>query len=215
MAARLWLLEGLPGTGKTTAAERLCELCNSAGLPARWWLEEAKDHPVTPAELRRRAAETDFADLCVSAFHGFVRREAGVLILEGSSFQSTVRFMFADGWPVERIQDYLNRLSITISPACPRLLVFRAVDVRRHFADFVAPVRGPEWVRKLVAYVERTPIATANSWSSFDGLVRFWADYQHLVLELASELNCPLQVIDGWSGGGQSEAPEVLPFFRG
>lgn len=214
MAARLWLLEGLPGTGKTTAAERLCDLCEASGTPARWWLEEARDHPATPASLRRRADAPDFGEVCALAFRDFVEREPGVLILEGSAFQSVVRFMFANGWPARRIRDYLANWSAAVSDARPRLLIFAVTDPYRHFEDLVVNVRGPTWIARLTAYVEQTPIAAANDWSGFDGFVRFWAGYQQLVLELAGELKCPSRVVEGWPQSRRFDAFEALDFFE-
>lgn len=38
-------LEGIPGTGKTTASQRLCELLTSRGVDAFWPLEEAMSGP--------------------------------------------------------------------------------------------------------------------------------------------------------------------------
>ena len=39
--------EGIAGSGKSTASERLCDILKSKGVDAAWWLEESADHPVT------------------------------------------------------------------------------------------------------------------------------------------------------------------------
>lgn len=71
--ARLILLEGIPGSGKTTLTSRLCALLREAGTPRAAWLEGQSDHPV---ELEHHACLTqeEYAALCAE-FPG----EAGAL----------------------------------------------------------------------------------------------------------------------------------------
>lgn len=211
--ARLWLLEGLPGAGKTSAARRLAEMCDDLRLPARWWPEEAKDHPATPSALRRRSADPDFADLCVLSFAELVHREDGVLILEGSAFQSTVRFMFANGWREPCLGAYLAKWASVVTAAQPRILLFRVDDVPGHFEQVVA-TRGQPWIGKLVAYVERTPIALANDWRGFQGFLRFWDAYQRLILDLAVEVKCPVLELQGWREGRGFAADDAFAFLN-
>lgn len=215
MSARLWLLEGLPGSGKTTAARRLHARCTGRGLPARWWLEEARDHPVLPADLRRRSADAAYDDLCLSAFKAFVARESGVLILEGSAFQSAVRFMFANDWSPVRIGDYLVAWQAAVAAAAPRLILFHVRDPRTHFTRLVEQVRGPEWLAKVTAYVERTPVARARGWAGPEGFLAFWSAYQDLCLEHAATLEFPIQIFEPWSETAAFDADGALAFLTG
>lgn len=61
--ARLILLEGIPGSGKTTLTSRLCALLREAGTPCAAWLEGQSGHPV---ELEHHACLTqeEYAALC-------------------------------------------------------------------------------------------------------------------------------------------------------
>jgi len=213
MGTRLWLVEGIPGSGKSAAAERLCELATSQGVTARWWLEEDKNHPVLPATLRRRSAEAQFPDLCVAAFASFLREEEGVLILEGSAFQSTVRFMFANGMGVPRMQAYLDRWAEVVAPADPRLLVLRADDPGAHYAEFVAERRGSAWMEKVSAYVEQTPIAQANGWTGLAGFISFWERYQEVCATVCTELPWPVMVMPSWSQSREFDEGAALSFF--
>ena len=89
-------IEGIPGSGKSTASERLCELLQSKGIDAAWWLEESADHPIMPKELRAQSAERNFPDICLDAWGTFVASSTKVAVLDGYLFQNTVRFLFAN-----------------------------------------------------------------------------------------------------------------------
>ena len=213
MSGRLWLVDGVPGSGKSTAAERLCKLATSQGVAARWWLEEDKHHPVLPATLRRRSAEAQFPDLCVEAFASFLREEEGVLILEGSAFQSTIRFMFAHGMGVPRMQAYLDRWAGVVAAADPRLLVLRVDNPGAHYAEFVVERRGSTWIEKVSAYVEQTPVAQANGWTGLAGLISFWERYQEVCAAVSSALPWPVMVMPAWSQSREFDEGAALSFF--
>jgi hypothetical protein len=211
---QLWLIEGLPGSGKTSAAERLNALCAMDGLSSRWWLEESKDHPVLPAVLRKKAKEPGFSDLCVQAFRDFIRTETGVLILEGSAFQNSIRFMFANARSEAEISDYLAAWADAVCAVRPRLLMFEVRAPEDHYANFLAARRGAAWMEKLIAYVESTPVAEQCGWRGFDGFVQFWADYQQLCLACAKALPWPVKFLPAWPEVGAFDDETAYRFFR-
>lgn len=211
--SRLWLIEGVPGAGKSFLAERLALMAKALGLEARWWLEEDRDHPVLPARLRKLASAADFPERCVDAFGEFVRREPGVLILDGAAFQSTVRFLFANNCSDERIRDYLTAWARVVQPANPRLVLIQVRDPFAHYAEVVCPQRGDAWRDKLVAYVERTPIARGMGWRGFAGFVQFWAAYQDLCLRCAADLPVPVNIVSAWPESGQFDEAATVEFF--
>ena len=211
---QLWLIEGLPGSGKTSAAERLNSLSRAEGLPSRWWLEEAKDHPVLPAALRKKANEPAFAQLCIQAFQDFIGLETGILILEGSAFQNSIRFMFANARSEAEIWDYVAAWAEAVSVARPRLLMFELKAPEAHYTEFVAARRGAAWMEKLIAYVEATPAAQQRRWRGLDGFLHFWTDYQRICLTCARKLPWPVLFLPAWSEAGTFDDEAAFRFFR-
>lgn len=212
MTTNLWLIEGIPGAGKTSLAKSLAEQQSSKGLPTRWWLEEDRNHPVFPAALRKQSAASDFPDLCLKAFARFIAAEDGDLILEGSAFQSTVRFMFANARAASEIDDYVDRWCRVVEPAHTRLVYLTIGKPRLHY-EGLDRVRGADWTRKLIAYVERTPVARSMGWSGFAGFVAFWETYQDLCLHLLDRMTIPVLHLSAKLGGPEHLRQAALSHF--
>ena len=172
------LVEGIPGTGKTTAAKALVAGFERAGVGARWYLEEDHGHPVMPRPLLKQWREADFGARCAASFERFARSipPDQTEVLEGTAFQSTARFLWAADRD-EEIPGYLDGLARALEPVRPALLHLRPRDRARYFREFVLPTRGPEWTAKLVTYVEGTARAKRLGWRGSEGLVEFWARY--------------------------------------
>jgi len=176
--ARCLLIEGIPGTGKTTAAEFAAAWLVARGVPARWHLEEDHAHPVVPRPLLVRWREPGFIARCSASLARFAAAipEGSVEILEGTAFQSTARFLWAANRDDE-IPAWLDGLARALDPVSPALLHLRPADREAWLREFVLPRRGPAWEAKLVAYVEGTRRAQRCGWSGRDGFVAFWTAY--------------------------------------
>jgi hypothetical protein len=192
-APRCRLVEGIPGSGKSTAAEAAAAWLTARGIAARWHLEEDHAHPAMPRSLVVRWREPDFTARCTASLARFAEAipPGGVEILEGTAFQSTARFLWAADRDDE-IPAYLDGLARALAPATPAFLHLRPSDRAAWLRDFVLPRRGPDWEAKLVAYVETTARGRRCGWSGREGFVAFWTAYG--------------EACDGWC--------EDLPFPR-
>ncbi|WP_198085348.1 hypothetical protein [Variovorax sp. E3] len=189
---RLVLIEGLPGTGKTTRARELCASALHEGRESRWYLEEAADHPVHPHVLSALKSHADYPSHCLRSWQRFAAeaRSAGTLhILEGSAFQSTVRFMMEQD--CADIDGYFEAFEETVRPLSPSFIYLRPEDAEAH-SRATAVYRGAEWTRKVTAYIEQTPYARRRGLRGESGMHRFWADYAHLCDTLVSRLSMPV-----------------------
>lgn len=189
---RLLLIEGLPGTGKTTLASHLCASALREGRKSRWYLEEAADHPVHPHSLGALKSMVEYPSHCLRSWQRFVdeaRSDDTLHILEGSAFQSTVRFMMEQGR--EDMADYFEAFERLLAPVSPSFIYLRPEDAETH-SRATARHRGLGWTRKVATYIEQTPYARHRGLRGESGMHRFWADYASRCDALVERLVMPM-----------------------
>jgi hypothetical protein len=205
MTSSLILIEGIPGSGKTSLARAICESLTDAQRSARWYVEEDPEHPVLPKAVRREAYSPAFSDLCLASWRAFVSRsEPGALsILEGVAFQSTVRFMYAADRSVAEIEAYVGRFVDVVTPSRPLLVYLWQRDRAAYLSEFVYGARGSTWVDKIAAYVASTPIGLRHRWRGPDGATAFWTHYGELCDRLVAQM--PVATLELSVDGAQHE----------
>ena len=189
--------EGIAGSGKSTASERLCDILKSKGVDAAWWLEESADHPVMPVELRALSKNKDFSKIWLDAWQSFLTSQSqAVSIFDGYAFQSTVRFLFEQRVHRSKIDSYFQHWQdLAPDTSITYLFVKSPVD---HY-EIVFPERGVDWTKKLFTWVERTPLGKALHLNGKSGFVEFWSVYQELCLELLDSAYIETEIIEARS----------------
>ncbi|MBI4768221.1 MAG: hypothetical protein HY787_27095 [Deltaproteobacteria bacterium] len=185
-------IEGVPGSGKTTLAGNVQNRCASENIKSFWVVEEKKDHPITPAELRRLSNRDDFDVRCLRSWASFIDRLDQVAILDGCAFQSTVRFLLASDRSVEFIRHYVKRWEALLGDAKAKLVFLYLPDLLGEMNNRVFAIRGEDWVRKVSGYVAGTPYAIRKCLSGRQGMAKFWSQYQDLCLDLMAGLGIPV-----------------------
>lgn len=179
----LVLVEGLPGWGKSATTHRLARQLRRGGVPARWFAEQEVGHPTNvdnADDLERFAAETTrrWQRLVLAA-----PAPGEVRLFEGSLFQSALRVLFHRDAAPHRIVAHARELEAVLAPLAPVLVHFRRPDVARALHR-VCDRRGRRWERGFIATITGKPYARRRGLVGFEGLVRYWQDYEALVDEV-------------------------------
>jgi hypothetical protein len=211
---RLVLIEGIPGTGKSTMAAQLCAAANQSGIAARWYLEESNDHPVHPHSLAAQRKDADFPAACLRHWSEFARRakdDGMVHILEGSAFQSTVRFMMEQRHA--GIHGYFAEFQKSLAALSPLLMYLKPPQAAQH-SRCISAHRGKVWAGKVAAYLEQTPYCVQHGLTGIEGMHRFWSDYAGLCDDLVAATRMPHRVIEVAAGDWQGSLPQALSFLK-
>ena len=193
----LILIEGLPGSGKSTMAELLCESALRHGIRSSWHLEQAKDHPIRPPCIKSEKHEEVYPKLCLNQWRKFVSENEDnnqTFIFEGTLFQSTVRFML-EGNQEELVLEYYKECQSILSNIPSKLIYLRPTNAAEHI-DWTMNHRGEEWTSKVAEYLEKTPYCKGRQWKGENCMLSFWAVYAQLCDTLVSQTNMPYHIIE-------------------
>jgi hypothetical protein len=192
-------IDGLPGSGKSTAAKAVGSYLSNS----RVFAETAQNHPLLVAEPDQMgAAFADIhaihsADSFAAAAHGrlesFLQGAGGDLlyVFESHPIQSTVRVLFQLDAPQTTILQFWSDLQDRLAFVRPRLIYFQESDPLQAFKE-IARIRGPSWESYLNEMVRQSPRMQARALSGVEGADQMLVEYADLVDQLAELWRFPM-----------------------
>ena len=179
-------VEGIPGSGKSTAAAQLDCSFRAAGLNSYWVREEAQEHPIGTSKLPRSNSVESLATSYLGAWRAFVKGNTRVAILDGYALQSSVRFLFAMNAQENTLRQYFDAWQ-KIGEQSSSIVFLKVENPESHFRQFLFPLRGENWCQKIASYVSATPFGKKHNLKGDEGTIKFWSMYQTVCLELLSD----------------------------
>jgi hypothetical protein len=190
-------IDGLPGSGKSTAARAVGGyLANS-----RVFAEIDQNHPLLVAAPDRMGAafadihETHSADTFAAAALGRLDaflESAGrdvLYVFESHPIQSTVRVLLDA--PQTTILRFWSDLQDRLALVPPRLIYFQESNPL-HALKQITRMRGPTWESYLIESFKQTPWMRARALSDAEGADRMFAAYAKLIDRLADLWRFPM-----------------------
>ena len=202
--ARLILVDGLAGSGKSTAAQRLWLHFMSHGYDASWFHEHQLDHPIffydDVDELLRLQPDA-FEDRIVASWDQFARDADAqpIRILEGSFFQITVGVMLSMNVRAQRIRKALFQIARMVNRLNPCLIYLFHQDTREGVLR-IRNHRGDYWLNGMTRLLAQSPYGRQHRVQDVEGLVQFYGKQRLIVDSVFSRLTFKKQAID-ISGG--------------
>jgi len=186
-------IEGIPGSGKSTAAAQLNSLFRANGIDSCWFSETGPNHPIKTSRLLRVDSVERLVNTYINEWEDFVRNNTQVVVLDGYALQSTVRFLFAMNASLNTLRRYFSRWQKIGHPGSS-MVFLKVEDPGKHYHKFVFPLRGEDWCRKVASYVSTTPLGRVRGLVGNEGLIEFWSEYQTVCLELLRDPVLPTRI---------------------
>jgi len=215
---KLVLVEGLPGSGKTTTARWLVGALAERGARAQLLREDEPDHPLkvggplhpggatTGADLFARYTVGGYADESLARWAFFVggAEDAGtVRVVEAFPWQNAARVLFQMDAPMDRILRYAAAVEDVLAPLRPVLVYLERRDAVATFRSTAAG-RGAAWTDPTVAIITDSPMARRHGLRGFGGALRWIAMYKEFLDAVRAASRLPTVVLDDgtpWDAG--------------
>ena len=195
----LLFIDGLPGSGKSTAAEAVGGCLSNS----RVFAETAPDHPLLVAAPDQMGAAfagihaVHSVDSFAAAAHGKLEsflESAGrdvLYVFESHPIQSTVRVLFQLDAPQATILQFWSDLQNRLALVQPRLIYFQESDPLQAIKE-INRLRGPAWESYLIESFKHTPWMQARALSGLEGAEQMFVAYANLVDQLAGLWRFPM-----------------------
>lgn len=169
----LVLVEGMPGSGKSTTAQWLAAELERQGRPARWVYEGEVPHPVVgPSPVPPR----DWKEILGrhlagwSRFAAVVRDGEATVIVDSAFLQTSVAITLRRNLDGEIIRPFVARIADIIRPLDPALVYFRAADPAAAFRA-ICDKRGMAWTLQHVGGFDGSAWARTRGASGMNGVL--------------------------------------------
>jgi len=196
---KILFIDGLPGSGKSTAAEAV----GGAVSGSRVFVETVANHPLlvgTPdqigaafAEIHETHSADSFAAAALGRLEAFLEGAGHdvLYVFESHPIQSTVRVLFQLDAPRTTILQFWSDLQDRLAVVQPRLIYFQERDPLQALKE-INRKRGPTWESYLVEAFEQSPWMKARALSGFEGAYQMFVAYADLVDQLADLWRFPI-----------------------
>jgi hypothetical protein len=129
---KLILIEGFPGSGKSTMAQWIARQWQLASHPCRWFYEQQHDHPVVgiPAGADYKTWEEyfDYRRERWMAFTADTARGDALIVMESALLQYPIFVTLRRGVATDHIVAFLRSVADIIRPLEPRLIYLATPD---------------------------------------------------------------------------------------
>jgi hypothetical protein len=172
---RLVFIEGLPGSGKSTAAQRLAFEGGRQGRVMHWYYEQDAAHPLAGYfEPRQGGDALPFMAQARARWHSFARNAtAGTHLVESHLFQGPIGSLLLQDVPPPVISAFVGELMQAVTPLAPRLIRLVEADARSALGRIIAFRWGALEDNPYIRRFDASPYARAHGLHGFSGYVAF------------------------------------------
>lgn len=193
---RLIIVEGLPGTGKSTAASIIAEALRVSGKKVVCIDEGAPNHPADYADY-------DFPDfatekrLILNKWRTFVSQADrntiyvfNCVFLQNPMCETMMRF----GFDLETSRKYIAEIAQIIKPMKPIIIYINKRDVRATI-DKVKGERGKDWLNAVIDYHINQGYGREQGLQGYDGYISCLMERKNREIEILKNLDVESHIL--------------------
>jgi len=179
---KLILIEGLPGSGKTTSAVQLGTTLQRHGVSCRWYLEEDDPHPIDCLNIKLKDLAQQLPPLWAS-FAEQTLQENVVSIVESRLWQNTLLFMFMSEYPIDEIVHVHQLVWRSLAPLSPTL-IYHVQDNIELALNRLYELRSEDMIEEDIRATSQYPWLRSRHLNDMSGWVQFFEAWQPVADQL-------------------------------
>ncbi|MFP4164442.1 MAG: hypothetical protein ACLFQB_11205 [Chitinispirillaceae bacterium] len=196
MNTKLVLIDGIPGTGKSSTAQYIHLNLLRGGIANKWHHEEESGHPLFYPDANIQVIDWEeglkrFIKTWPAKWDNLYKMVAGereVHIITSYLLQDGARVLFNNMVPNQQIMAFCRDLVGRISRLDPVFVFMHAPDVRKLMRR-TFKARGEDWKEYFISFDQRTKYAQARELTGERASVSLWHDFQQLCEQLYEVLD--------------------------
>ncbi|MEW4491103.1 hypothetical protein AB1L42_23710 [Thalassoglobus sp. JC818] len=190
--SKLILVDGMPGTGKSTLSQFILLEMRARGQTTRWWHEESPDHPLRLFfDPQRYQTQREYFDDVIIRWHSHLQRlehTGGVEVFDVSILQNHVRSLLIFDCHRNQILDLIRKIEEVIHNFDAVFVYSKPFDIAENFRTIVAK-RGKELLNLWVAAHDNYPFTKNRQLSGYTGFIAFWEEFDEISDRIFEQLS--------------------------
>jgi thymidylate kinase len=202
------MIEGIPGSGKSTTAQFVSQIMLHKGYSHKWWYEEEQGHPVYIYD-DYNTMQKIVDDLSSGKYHHVINRalkrwqefvasvqsSSDIIIVDSCLFGYLTWSLFPYNVTKLEIMQYVKDVEQIIKPLNPQLIYFYQTDVGTALKK-ICIRRGGDTEESFVRAATQSLYGKTLGLSGFEGMVTYWRNYRKITDEAFKGLDCPKIAIE-------------------
>ncbi|MBP1994566.1 hypothetical protein [Paenibacillus eucommiae] len=222
---KLIMVEGLPGSGKSTTAQLISHLLQRRGCSTKWWYEEEQGHPVyvyddlkSMQKIIDELSCGNYRKVIAMAlkrwteFAASVQSSSDTIIVDSCLFGYLTWSLFPFEVPKQEIMQYVKEVERIIEPLNPYVIYFYQNDIEAALKK-ICTRRGGDTEKNFVRAATQSPYGKSRGLNGFEGMVAYWQDYRGITDEAFQGLICAKIAIDNSEGNWSQYGSEISRFL--
>jgi hypothetical protein len=223
--SHLIVLDGLPGSGKTTTGQWLTARLQAHGLKAYWLPEAEISHPLwwyqhwngmeyQPPDFKNTPIEA-FIQNSLGKWKDFTESALAtdrLIVAESVFFQNAVAMFLMGGAMPGRLVEYAQAVQEIARNLNPVMIYFRQDDPAASLKRICA-VRGEAFQDELIHNMEKFPYLSQRGLKGLDGIAMLWSDICTLTDGLFEKYTTPKLSFETSDGNWQKYRQQILEFL--
>jgi len=223
--SHLIVLDGLPGSGKTTTGQWLTSQLREHGRIARWLPETEISHPLwwyehwngkeyQPPDFEKATVE-EFIQTSLKKWKDFATLTNATkqqVIAESVFFQNAVAMFLMGSAGPQMLIEYAREVQNLTRPLEPVLIYFRLNDPAAALRR-ICTLRGPRFEGELIHNMERFPYLKQRNLHGLAGVATLWHHIGTITDLLFDEYTSHKLVIETFQGDWHGYRRQILEFL--